>query len=106
LPDDAIVELVEYSDGTARMTLYRPAEMSAIGVRGTKQSEVRGELRWHSSTLAKRNNVGGFDPDSYPHYMVMHVNGTFEILEFRRMEPIFYVTDDPELRAAVERREK
>jgi hypothetical protein len=108
LPNDAIVELIEYSDGTARMTLYRPAEMSALGVRGTKQSEVRGELQWHPSTLAKRNNLGGFDLNSYPHYMVMRVNGTFEILEFRRMEPVFYVSDDPELRGAVEpdRRDK
>jgi hypothetical protein len=39
----------------------------------------------------------------YPNYEVITVNGITEIIEHRKMEPIFYITDDPavwkELRA-------
>ena len=34
-------------------------------------------------------------PDGYPMYEVITVNGTTDVIEHRRMEPIFYVTDDP-----------
>lgn len=36
----------------------------------------------------------GFPP-SYPSYSVITVNGITDIIEHRKMEPIFYVTDDP-----------
>lgn len=36
----------------------------------------------------------GFPP-GYPAYEVIIVNGTTEIIEHRKMEPIFYITDDP-----------
>jgi hypothetical protein len=36
----------------------------------------------------------GFPPD-YPAYEAITVNGITEIIEHRKMEPIFYVTDDP-----------
>jgi hypothetical protein len=36
----------------------------------------------------------GFPP-GYPSYEVITVNGTTDILEHRKMEPIFYITDDP-----------
>jgi hypothetical protein len=35
----------------------------------------------------------GFPP-GYPTYEVITVNGITDIIEHRRMEPIFYVTDD------------
>lgn len=38
---------------------------------------------------------------SYPGYEAVAVNGTTEILEFRRMEPIFYVNDDPAIRKEI-----
>jgi hypothetical protein len=34
-------------------------------------------------------------PTPYPAYEAITVNGTTEIIEHRKMEPIFYVTDDP-----------
>ena len=34
----------------------------------------------------------------YPSYIVVVVNGAPEIMEHRKMEPIFYVTDDPAVR--------
>jgi hypothetical protein len=36
----------------------------------------------------------GFPP-SYPAHEVITVNGITEIIEHRKMEPIFYITDDP-----------
>jgi hypothetical protein len=36
----------------------------------------------------------GFPP-GYPLYEIITVNGITEIIEHRKMEPIFYVTDDP-----------
>ena len=36
----------------------------------------------------------GFPP-GYPAYEIITVNGITEIIEHRKMEPIFYVTDDP-----------
>jgi hypothetical protein len=32
---------------------------------------------------------------AYPAYVAITVNGTTDIIEHRKMEPIFYVTDDP-----------
>ena len=37
----------------------------------------------------------GIWPDYYPAYVVITVNGVPDIIEHRRMEPVFYVTDDP-----------
>jgi len=34
-------------------------------------------------------------PDGYPMYEVITVDGTTDIIEHRKMEPVFYVTDDP-----------
>jgi hypothetical protein len=39
------------------------------------------------------NPPQGF-PSGYPLYEAITVNGTTEIIEHRKMEPIFYVTDD------------
>jgi hypothetical protein len=42
-----------------------------------------------------------YSATSYPVYDAVVVNGTTEILEFRRMEPIFYVNDDPAIRVKI-----
>ncbi|MGD1105514.1 MAG: hypothetical protein ABR865_00600 [Terracidiphilus sp.] len=47
--------------------------------------------------LQLKNPPKGFDP-GYPSYEVITVNGITEIIEHRKMEPIFYVTDDPAVR--------
>ncbi len=36
----------------------------------------------------------GFPP-GYPAYQEVTVNGTTELIEHRKMEPVFYITDDP-----------
>jgi hypothetical protein len=40
-----------------------------------------------------KNPPQGF-PSGYPSYEAITVNGITEIIEHRKMEPIFYVTDD------------
>ena len=43
-----------------------------------------------------KNPPAGF-PKGYPSYEVITVNGITDIIEHRKMEPIFYVTDDPKI---------
>jgi hypothetical protein len=45
-------------------------------------------------TQELRNPPAGF-PKSYPAYNVVTVNGITDIVERRKMEPVFYMTDDP-----------
>lgn len=40
----------------------------------------------------------GFPP-GYPLYELVTVNGITEIIEHRQMEPVFYITDDPQVKA-------
>jgi hypothetical protein len=41
-----------------------------------------------------KNPPQGFPP-GYPSYAVITVKGTTEMIEHRKMEPVFYITDDP-----------
>ena len=34
-------------------------------------------------------------PEGYPRYKVVTINGVTDVIELRKMEPIFYMTDDP-----------
>jgi len=34
-------------------------------------------------------------PEGYPAYIVITINDITDIIEFRKMEPVFYMTDDP-----------
>jgi hypothetical protein len=45
-------------------------------------------------TKELRNPPAGF-PKGYPAYNVVTVNGITDIIERRKMEPVFYMTDDP-----------
>ena len=44
--------------------------------------------------LQLKNSPPGFPP-GYPSYEIITVNGITDIIEHRKMEPIFYITDDP-----------
>jgi hypothetical protein len=50
-----------------------------------------------SEPLQLSNPPTGFD-HGYPSYEIITANGITEIVEHRKMEPIFYVTDDPAVR--------
>ena len=58
---------------------------------GKKLSEVEGKVKCQYP----------YSGWSYPGYDAVVVNGTTEILEFRKMEPIFYVNDDPAIRKEI-----
>ena len=59
--------------------------------KGEKLSEVMGKLKCQYP----------YSSASYPGYDAVVVNGKTEVLEFRKMEPIFYVNDDPAIRKAI-----
>jgi hypothetical protein len=48
-------------------------------------------------SLELKHPPPGFPP-GYPAYEVITVNGITEIVEHRKMEPVFYVNDDPAVR--------
>ena len=50
---------------------------------------------------AVKGRMKGCPFKGYPSYDALAVSGTTEIVEFRRMEPIFYVNDDPAVRRKV-----
>jgi hypothetical protein len=54
--------------------------------KGKTLTKVYGEV--------KDRGPQGFPP-GYPAYEVITVNGITEIIEHKKMEPIFYITDDP-----------
>jgi hypothetical protein len=48
-----------------------------------------------------KNPPPGFDP-GYPAYEAITVNGATEIIEHRKMEPVFYITDDPDVQKQID----
>lgn len=48
--------------------------------------------------LQRKAKLPGY-PEGYPSYEIITVGQITEIIEHRRMEPIFYVTDDPAVKA-------
>jgi hypothetical protein len=66
-----------------------------------KVNTVTEGLEPHYFGSAKKNAEGGYDrpEEGYPAYEVETANGITEVTEFKRMEPVFYVTDDPEVKA-------
>jgi len=53
-----------------------------------------GQRCWHPEMQKKRNQYGGFDPDSYPHYVYIRANGVLEVIE-HTTRPTFRIIDDP-----------
>lgn len=64
--------------------------------KGKKLAKISGKVK-NLYPLQLKNPPRGFDP-GYPAYEVIAANGITEIIEHRKMEPIFYVTDDPAVR--------
>ncbi len=63
---------------------------------GRRLAEVEGLVRDNQpQTLTPAPPTG---PLPYPSYEVVTIQGITEIIEHRRMEPIFYINDDPEVR--------
>ena len=51
--------------------------------------------------LHRREKLPGYS-EGYPSYEIISVGEITEILEHRKMEPIFYITDDPEVKAELQ----
>lgn len=86
------------SDVNVTMNYYvkssgRTATFALINLKKEKLSEAEGTTKG-LEPLQLRNPPPGF-PTGYPSYEVIKVNGVTEVIEHRRMEPIFYITDDP-----------
>ena len=84
------------ADVSVTMSYYiKPWGRSATFIlrEGKRQTKVDGKEKG-LEPLRLKNPPQGF-PSGYPSYEVITVNGITDIIEHRRMEPIFYVTDDP-----------
>jgi hypothetical protein len=57
------------------------------------RTKVNGKTRGLGPNYLKHPPPGF--PPGYPSYSVITVNGITDIIEHRKMEPIFYITDDP-----------
>ena len=64
-----------------------------------KVNTVTEGLEPHYFGNDKKNAYGGYDqPDEgYPAYEIEAANGITEVTEFKRMEPVFYINDDPQV---------
>ena len=76
---------IDQSGRTATFTLF-----NSLGI---PVQRVTGQLRG-LYPLKRKTALPGF-PEGYPSYEVISVGSQVEIIEHRQMEPIFYVSDDP-----------
>jgi hypothetical protein len=86
------------ADVSITMSYYiKPWGSSAIFVlkdtKGQIRAKVNGKVKG-SEPFQLKHPPNGFPP-GYPAYEIITVNGITEIIEHRKMEPIFYITDDP-----------
>jgi hypothetical protein len=93
---------------TVRLRYYVPpvpvdnTEIALMRKNGSVISETTGMVCWHPVMKQKKNQFGGFDPDSYPHYVYIRVGSQLDVIEHKR-GPQFRVSDDPTLfKAAIE----
>jgi hypothetical protein len=71
---------------------WRTAQFILRDKNGQIMKKENGKMRCRAPFQLK-NPPQGYSPD-YPAYEAITVNGVTEIIEHRKMEPIFYVTDD------------
>jgi hypothetical protein len=82
---------VTRSDVSITLSYYTPlggddAKLTLKDKGGKTLAEVWGKMKCHSSF------------SSYPAYEVVAANGINEIIEHKKMEPVFYITDDTALK--------
>jgi hypothetical protein len=94
----AIPQGVDRANTSVTMSYYvmpwgRTAKFSLQYADKKTVAAANGKLKCaHSFQL--KNPTPGF-PIGYPSYEEITVNGVTEVIEHRKMEPIFYITDDP-----------
>lgn len=94
-PDQArgnvTVTMVSFMDKFARKATFTLRDSS-----GSVISKVTG-LNKTPLLLQRREKLPGYS-EGYPSYQIISVGEITEIIEHRKLEPIFYVTDDPEVK--------
>jgi len=78
----------------------RTARFKLLDSKGLQIAEVMGAQKG-LEPIVLRNSRPGF-PAGYPSYEVVTANGVTEIIEHRRLEPIFYISDDRDVLAEIE----
>ena len=91
---------VERSAVTVRLRTY--AECCLQMRLQTTHGQVLAAVQAETETSVHQYEIGGPRTgdnlvDMYPSYRLVSVNGTQEVIEFQRVEPVFYVADDPEI---------
>jgi hypothetical protein len=86
------------ADVSIKMSSYvkpwgRSATFILQDTKGQIRKKVDGKVK-SSEPFQLKHPPPGFPP-GYPSYELIAVNGTTEIIEHRKPEPIFYTTDDP-----------
>ena len=61
--------------------------------------EVTGKLKCNEPFQLRKPT--GESASNYPAYELATVNGISEVIEHRKMEPVFYISDDAEVRQAI-----
>jgi len=77
------------SGGKAVFKIYKKSKLLNVGkyaVTTDEQPSIR--------SVQLSSPPEGF-PKGYPRYKVVRINGVTDVIELRRMEPVFYITDDP-----------
>jgi hypothetical protein len=87
------------TDVSVTLTYYTtgPAKFELVDRSGRVLQTVEAQTCWHPDTLRKKNQYGGWDPDSSPHYVYFKWHGVLELVE-HRPEPRFRISDDRKLR--------
>jgi hypothetical protein len=89
---DVTVTMNYYSNSSGRTSSFILLDQNKH-----KLAEVTGTLKGMEPFKLKTSR------DGYPSYEIVTVNGNTEFVEHRKMEPIFYITDDPVVRAELGR---
>ena len=74
----------------------RTATFTLLNTKGQRIGRVVGRLRGDEPVSFVPH--GATERIPYPEYEVITVNGIAEVVEHRAMEPIFYITDDPQVK--------
>lgn len=90
------------SDVSVKMDYYvgssgATAKFTLLTLKGSKLAKVDGKVRdLQPVTLQTRQSKSS---SAYPSFEIVTSQGITEIIEHRRPEPIFYINDDPAVRA-------
>jgi len=78
-----------FSGGKAVFALNKSGKILSI-----KEYTVTTEDQPGIRTMWLKDQLEGF-PRGYPRYKVVTINEITDVIELRKMEPVFYMTDDP-----------